>query len=59
MTSFPFSKNLALQPPQKSDTHVALGCAGHFANLQGSTKQLTGGLSGGQVGWGGVGGAVW
>ena len=52
VTSSPSSKNLALQPPQKSETHLALGWAGHLANWQGSTKQLTGGLSGGQVGGG-------
>ena len=51
MTSLPFlSKKLALHPPQKSATQVALGWAGHFVTSQGFTRQFTGGLSGGHVG---------
>ena len=51
VTSLPLSsKNLALQPPQKSDTHLASGWAGHEVTWQGSAKQFTVGLSGGQVG---------
>lgn len=57
VTSFPLaSKNLALHPPQKSDLHLALGWAGHFVNMQGSTKQFTRGFPGGQVGTGVVSG---
>ena len=49
VTSFFPTKNRALQPPQKSDTHTASGWLGHWANWQGSTKQKTLGLSGGQM----------
>jgi hypothetical protein len=48
-TSWSSWKNLALQPPQKSDTHVALGKPAHVATLHGSTKQLTGSWPSGQV----------
>ncbi len=53
VTSFFPMKNLALHPPQKSATQTASGWAGQVANMQGSTKQETRGLSGGQVGGGG------
>ena len=56
VTSIPSeSKNLALQPPQKSDTHFASGKPGHLVTSHGSAKQLTTGTPLGQGGPGGGG----
>ena len=41
VTSRPLRKNLALHPPQKSASQVAVGNAGHEANRHGFTKQFT------------------
>ena len=50
MTSFPPGrKNLALQPPQKSEKQIAFGNAEHSAKEHGLVKQLTVGTPGGHV----------
>ena len=50
VTSFPPGrKNLALQPPQKSEKQTAFGNAEHSATEQGLAKQLTVGTPGGHV----------
>lgn len=40
-------KNLALQPPQKLASHLALGKAGHVVTSQGLITQLKTGTPGG------------